>query len=118
MTSSAEPKTAAACILVRGDGEPKVLLAKRNPALRFMGGHHVFPGGRIKQDESVRRVANATNEVVARAIQAATREVFEETGLLCVRGALPPREQLQQARRDLLKESATFNDLLAQQLSR
>jgi hypothetical protein len=41
----AEPRTAAACILVRGDAEPEVLLARRNSTLRFMGGHHVFPWG-------------------------------------------------------------------------
>ena len=48
--------------------------------------------------KSVSCVANATDEDHARAIQAAVREVFEETGLLCVRGTLPRRELLQQAR--------------------
>ena len=109
----AEPRTAAACILVRGDAEPEVLLARRSPALRFMAGHHVFPGGRLQEGESVRCVANAANEADARALQTAAREVFEETGLLCVRGALPPRDQLQQARRQLLKECLNFSDFLA-----
>ena len=44
-----EPKKAAACIIMNEEGS--VLLGRRNPSLRFMAGHHVFPGGRI--DESV-----------------------------------------------------------------
>lgn len=111
---SAEPKSAAACIIVRGDTHPEVLLARRNPAARFMGGHYVFPGGRIQEDEEVARVENASHLDLARAIQAAAREVFEETGLLCVRGVLPPREQLQDARRCLLREEVTFQQLLVQ----
>lgn len=110
----AEPRTAAACILVRGDVEPEVLLARRNPALRFMGGHHVFPGGRMQEGESVSCVANATDEDHARAIQAAAREVFEETGLLCVRGTLPSSERLQQARQRVLQGDLNFTDFLAQ----
>src|SRR5205814_401483 len=109
----AEPKTAAACILVRGGAQPEVLLARRNSALRFMGGHHVFPGGRMQEGESVGCVSNATDIDHARAIQAAVREVFEETGLLCVRGAIPESELLRQARHRLLKEEMNFTDLLA-----
>jgi ribonuclease/clavin/mitogillin len=109
-----QPRTAAVCILVRGDADPEVLLARRNPALRFMGGHHVFPGGRMQEGESVSCVANATDEVHARAIQAAAREVFEETGLLCVRGTLPSRELLQQTRHRVLQSELNFTDFLAQ----
>jgi glyoxylase-like metal-dependent hydrolase (beta-lactamase superfamily II)/8-oxo-dGTP pyrophosphatase MutT (NUDIX family) len=110
----AEPRTAAVCILVRGDAEPEVLLARRNPTLRFMGGQHVFPGGRMQEGESVSCVVNATDEDHARAIQAAAREVFEETGLLCVRGAIPGREQLQQTRHRVLQGDLNFTDFLAQ----
>ncbi|MBI2826980.1 MAG: MBL fold metallo-hydrolase [Planctomycetia bacterium] len=109
----AEPRTAAACILVRGDAEPEVLLARRNPALRFMGGHHVFPGGRLQEGESVSCVASATDEGHARAIQAAAREIFEETGLLCARGALPSSELARQARHRLLQGELNFSDFLA-----
>ena len=109
----AEPRSAAACILVRGDAEPEVLLARRSPALRFMAGHHVFPGGRLNEGESVGSVVNAECEADARAILAAVREVFEETGLLCVRGELPSREPMQQARQQLLKETLNFGDFLA-----
>lgn len=109
----AQPRTAAACVIVRGDAEPEVLLAKRSPALRFMAGHHVFPGGRVHESESVNAVVHATDNDHARAIHAVTREVFEETGLLCVRGTLPSRELTQHARRQAIGEERNFADFLA-----
>lgn len=110
---SAKPRTAAACILVRGDA-PEVLLARRNSTLRFMGGHYVFPGGAIEKGETASHVSHAADDVDARAIQAATREVFEETGLLCVRGSLPPVEIVRQARRRLLSDDLDFTEFLNQ----
>jgi 8-oxo-dGTP pyrophosphatase MutT (NUDIX family) len=46
------PRQAASVILLRGarDGL-EVLLVKRNPAARFMGGAWVFPGGAVDADE-------------------------------------------------------------------
>ncbi len=107
-----QPKAAATCILVRGGDDPEILLARRNPNLRFMAGHHVFPGGRIQADESLTRVLNATDEAHATAILTVVREVFEETGLLCVQGALPDRDALRAARHRLLDEETGFEDLL------
>ena len=98
----AEPRKAAACVLVRGDAQLEVLLARRNAALRFMAGHHVFPGGRVQDDERIDVVTHAANANQARAIAAVAREVFEESGLLTVRGMRPPREQIQQARRSVI----------------
>jgi ribonuclease/clavin/mitogillin len=110
----AEPRTAAACVIVRGTPEVEVLLAKRNNQLRFMAGHHVFPGGRVQDSESIVGVAHAGRADHARAIHAVAREVFEETGLLCVRGTLPSREVARQARRLIIREELTFADFLAQ----
>jgi len=46
------PRQAATVILLRGGGEGlEVLLVKRNPAARFMGGAWVFPGGAVDADE-------------------------------------------------------------------
>lgn len=109
---SAEPRTAAACIIVRGQATPEVLLVQRNPTLRFMAGHHVFPGGRLQEDEGVERVLHAADRRHAQALQAAVREVFEETGLLCVRGELPPRDEILQERRLLLAGETDFNAFL------
>ena len=68
----------------------------------------------MQEDESVRCVTNATNADFARAVQTAAREVFEETGLLAVRGGRPPRDQLRQTRHRLLQGNLIFTDFLAQ----
>ncbi|QFR32188.1 NUDIX hydrolase [Ancylobacter sp. TS-1] len=93
------PVDAAALILVdRSRRTPRLLLGRRNPALRFMPGMFVFPGGRVDAgDRSVpvygmldaeserRLLARVTRPSAARAralALAAIRETFEETGLL------------------------------------
>ena len=60
-------------IVLRGGAEAlEVLLLRRNPAARFMGGAWVFPGGAVDAHEG-------TGELAHRA--AAVREVAEEAGL-------------------------------------
>jgi 8-oxo-dGTP pyrophosphatase MutT (NUDIX family) len=50
-----EPRPAATVILLRGGGERlEVLLVRRNPAARFMGGAWVFPGGAVDGGEDHR----------------------------------------------------------------
>lgn len=63
-----EPRQAATVIVLRGGGERlEVLLVRRNPDARFMGGAWVFPGGAVDGDED-HRVAGV-------------REVSEEAGV-------------------------------------
>jgi len=63
-----EPRQAATVILLRGGAEQlEVLLVRRNPASRFMGGAWVFPGGAVDAGED-HRVAGI-------------REVQEEAGV-------------------------------------
>jgi 8-oxo-dGTP pyrophosphatase MutT (NUDIX family) len=70
------PREAATVIVLRGGGDAlEVLLVKRNPASRFMGGAWVFPGGAVHGDED-HRVAGV-------------REVDEEASV-----ALPDAEAL------------------------
>ncbi|TCK27948.1 NUDIX domain-containing protein [Ancylobacter aquaticus] len=93
------PTDAAALILVdRSKRTPRVLLGRRNPALRFMPGKYVFPGGRVDavdrrvpvygmlDPESERRLlARVARPSPGRAralALAAIRETCEETGLL------------------------------------
>jgi 8-oxo-dGTP pyrophosphatase MutT (NUDIX family) len=46
------PRSAATVILLRGGASDlEVLLVRRNPSARFMGGAWVFPGGTVKRDE-------------------------------------------------------------------
>jgi 8-oxo-dGTP pyrophosphatase MutT (NUDIX family) len=63
-----EPRAAATVIVLRGGSDGlEVLLVKRNPAARFMGGVWVFPGGALDGAEDHRT--------------AAVREVIEEAGV-------------------------------------
>lgn len=67
------PRPAATVLVVRDRAEGmQVLLVRRNPAARFMGGFWVFPGGGVDP-------ADGTDEPGRR--RAAVREVREETGV-------------------------------------
>jgi 8-oxo-dGTP pyrophosphatase MutT (NUDIX family) len=68
------PRQAATVIVLRGGADAlEVLLVKRNPDQRFMGGAWVFPGGAVDtvdgEDESAHRLAGV-------------REVEEEAGVV------------------------------------
>ncbi len=67
------PRQAATVIVLRGGGERlEVLLVRRTPAARFMGGVWVFPGGAVDAHEGEDDAAHRT---------AGIREVEEEAGL-------------------------------------
>jgi 8-oxo-dGTP pyrophosphatase MutT (NUDIX family) len=67
------PRPAATVILLRGGAEDlEVLLVKRNPESRFMGGAWVFPGGAVDAGEG-------TGDSALRS--AALRELKEEAGV-------------------------------------
>jgi 8-oxo-dGTP pyrophosphatase MutT (NUDIX family) len=67
------PRQAASVILLRGGDERlELVLVKRNPAARFMGGAWVFPGGAVD-------AAEGEGDAAHRA--AAIREVAEEAGV-------------------------------------
>jgi 8-oxo-dGTP pyrophosphatase MutT (NUDIX family) len=68
-----KPRQAATVIVLRGGSETlEVLLVKRNPAQRFMGGAWVFPGGAVDAGEG-------TGDAAHRA--AGVREVQEEAAI-------------------------------------
>lgn len=65
-----EPRQAATVIVLRGgDAGLDVLLVRRNPEQRFMGGAWVFPGGAVDAEDHLAHRA------------AAVREVREEAGV-------------------------------------
>jgi 8-oxo-dGTP pyrophosphatase MutT (NUDIX family) len=67
------PRAAATVMLLRGhDRALEVLLVRRNPRARFMGGAWVFPGGAVDSTEG-------EGQVALRA--AAVRELREEAGI-------------------------------------
>jgi 8-oxo-dGTP pyrophosphatase MutT (NUDIX family) len=74
-TSGAEtpPRQAASVIVLRGGGQDlELLLVKRNPAARFMGGAWVFPGGAVDAHEGEGDDAHRV---------CAVRELEEEAGV-------------------------------------
>ena len=86
---SATPKDAAAVILLRQNTDPanpEVFWVKRSDKLAFLGGFHAFPGGQIDADDAAVNVRNAPNPATAAMISGAARELFEELGVLAVRG--------------------------------
>ena len=85
----ATPKDAAAIILLRQNTDPsnpEVFWVKRSDKLAFLGGFHAFPGGQIDADDAEVDVRNAPNPQTAAMISGAARELFEELGVLVVRG--------------------------------
>ena len=85
------PKDAAAVILVRPNTDPnnpEIFWVKRSPKLVFLGGFYAFPGGQAESTDGEARVANSTDDLErATMISCATREMFEETGVLLAQGA-------------------------------
>jgi 8-oxo-dGTP pyrophosphatase MutT (NUDIX family) len=99
--NSPNPRPAATVVLLRdGAAGPETFLVRRHEGTAFMGGAHVFPGGRVDSgDRSVaddawcdglegaqRLGALAPDDAVAFRV-AAARELFEEAGVLLARGA-------------------------------
>jgi 8-oxo-dGTP pyrophosphatase MutT (NUDIX family) len=69
-----EPRQAATVIVLRGGADAlEVLLVKRNPQSRFMGGAWVFPGGAVDAHEGE---GDASHRA------AGVREVHEEAGVV------------------------------------
>jgi 8-oxo-dGTP pyrophosphatase MutT (NUDIX family) len=73
------PRLAATVLLLRGGADRvEVLLAKRTPAARFMGGAWVFPGGSVSAEDGHGAAALRA---------AAVRELAEEVGVQLPAGA-------------------------------
>jgi len=75
------PRQAAGVILLRGGADAlEILLVKRTPEARFMGGVWVFPGGAVDVvDADAAGAAEAENDAPHRV--AAVRELREEAGI-------------------------------------
>jgi len=99
-----QPRNASTVVLLRpgDDGDFKILLTRRPPQMRFLGGYYVFPGGAVHRDDYSSKVlercrglsANDARRILGtddNADQAlghwvaVVRELFEEVGvLLCL----------------------------------
>ncbi len=105
-----QPKDASAIILLKDD---KVLIAQRNPNLKFLGGWHAFSGGKLDNTDCNIEVKNCEDAELQRFIVCAVRELFEEVGVLIVRGG----DKLTKGQRaslhdDLISGRSTFGEIL------
>ena len=85
----ATPKDAAAIVLLRRNtdpADPEVFLVRRSEKLAFLGGFYAFPGGQFDAIDAEAAVDNCSDQATLMAISCAARELFEETGVLLVRG--------------------------------
>jgi 8-oxo-dGTP pyrophosphatase MutT (NUDIX family) len=94
------PRPAATVVVLRdGSAGPEVFMVRRHEDTAFMGGAHVFPGGRVDASDGegdsdwCDGIAHAQAQLetlpAAEAIAyhvAAARELFEEAGVLLARG--------------------------------
>ncbi len=106
------PKDASAIILL-DQKLRKVLWARRNPKLKFLGGFHSFPGGKVDTEDFHADVRNCENEESVPLIASAVREVFEEVGVLLVRnGDKLTTGQIASLHDDLISQRSTFAEIL------
>ena len=109
----ATPKDAAAVILLNDAGD-KVLWARRNPQLAFLGGWHAFPGGKLEASDADVKVKNCEDAELEKFIVCAVREAFEEAGVLLVRnGEKLTRGQRASLHDDLISGRMSFAEILA-----
>lgn len=86
---SVTPKDAAAVILLKQNTSPEapeVFWVRRSDRLAFLAGYHAFPGGQMDASDAEVPVAHCDTPDEAAAISCAARELFEELGVLVVRG--------------------------------
>jgi glyoxylase-like metal-dependent hydrolase (beta-lactamase superfamily II)/8-oxo-dGTP pyrophosphatase MutT (NUDIX family) len=105
---------AASVLLTRGPGSSEVYFVGRSPHLRFLGGFHAFPGGKVHASDA--RLAAPERGLTPRHV-AAVRELFEETGVLLARradGSWPSSAPPAAARLAVLEERLELADLLAE----
>jgi len=126
---------ASTVVLLRGDHPFEVFLVRRSDSVAFLGGAHVFPGGRVdpadrihdvvggvrlQADSFVAATENLTSrmpdvpaDVVIAHHVAAVRELFEEAGVLLARPLTAASVQrLTADRRELLAGRITFGDIV------
>jgi endoribonuclease LACTB2 len=107
---------AASVLLTRGPNLPELLVVRRAESLRFFGGYHAFPGGKVvAEDEDVPVWSGPTPGRDAR-VACAARELFEETGVLLARrldGSFPADTLPSDERRRLLADTLRFGEFLS-----
>ena len=134
------PRYASTVVLLRPDedGSFEILLTRRPPEMRFLGGFYVFPGGAIHKDDYSAKVLERCKGLSANDAQkilgdrhdpqvavghwvAAIRELFEEVGvLLCESGSgaqidlrdETTKEKFEIHRQAIVREELDFGEFL------
>jgi 8-oxo-dGTP pyrophosphatase MutT (NUDIX family) len=134
------PRFASTVVLLRPDesGSFEILLTRRPPEMRFLGGFYVFPGGTVHKEDYSARILERCRGLSGSDAQkilgkrhdsklalghwtAAIRELFEEVGvLLCESGSGAPidlrdettKETFEINRRAIVREELDFGEFL------
>ncbi|HEY6367920.1 MAG TPA: hypothetical protein VI585_24335 [Candidatus Binatia bacterium] len=136
----AAPRFASTVILLRPDEKSsfEILLTRRPPEMKFLGGFYVFPGGTVHKEDYSARILERCRGLSGADAQkilgdrhdpqvavghwvAAIRELFEEVGvLLCESGSGAPidlrdettKENFEIKRRAIVREELDFGEFL------
>lgn len=110
----ARPRLSAGVIPYRisATGECEIFWVRRSKSLRFMGGWNAFPGGRLSERDAGLPVtgrfdgqdAYLASGKRAAHVGCALRELFEEAGILPLKGPSPDEAEVQRARNALLTD--------------
>ena len=118
---------ASTVVLLRPGHPFEVFLVRRSDSIAFMGGAHVFPGGRIDASDYIDHVETTIDGMTEAAARmpdvppeaavahhvAALRELFEEAGVLLARPLTATSvERLAAYRRDLLAGKIEFGEII------
>jgi len=125
--SIAAPRAASTVVLLRPAAPIDVFLVRRSDSIAFMGGAHVFPGGRVDATDhidDVAAIADGAETVAARMTDvpiadaiaqhvAALRELFEEAGVLLAHPVTAASiSRLAARRRELLSGKTSFPNIV------
>ena len=134
------PRYASTVVLLRSDedGSFEILLTRRPPEMRFLGGFYVFPGGTVHKEDYSARILDRCRGLSGADAQkilgnrhnpalalghwvAAIRELFEEVGvLLCESGSgaqidvrdETTKEKFEIHRQAIVREELDFGEFL------
>jgi 8-oxo-dGTP pyrophosphatase MutT (NUDIX family) len=123
----AAARPASTVVLLREAHPFDVFLVRRSDSIAFMGGAHVFPGGRVDAADhiediealsegmtaAIARMSDVSAGVAVAHHVAALRELFEEAGvLLACPLTATPAARLAEYRGDLLAGTTAFPDII------
>ena len=89
-------------ILYRQRAGLEVFLVTRSIELNFLGGYLAFAGGKVEPGDESIPLADGLDTEAPELLGCAVRELFEETGILALRGATAAGDELKRLRLELL----------------